>query len=605
MDNKYESIVAMAILTVLILFPQLLSESSRAYYANILVFIIPAMAFVIGYVVLLRFVSTRMKTTLGILILSLLCWAIAEYLLGTTKVDGVIEPFTLKSNVFYFAGYAAILLAMGSRYKNAKDNLNLTYTALLMFLVSIAAIFSGLYFYSEFNSAFNTGVVRYTLIYLVLDLMIVLFSTLYFIYDNKGAEFLLWGWVLMSGAFFFFGDFFYGMLTIKGQYSTGSLPDILYSLGYASFIPAFLSLATARSASFKDVEERYFSLFNHTGAPTIMIDKNSTILLTNPQFNNLMGYENEEIINKMKWSNMIDLKDRKPTVLMLNRMRNVKTLKPFTREAQVHTKTGETHYTSLTFSFIPNSEFIVVTIFDLTDRKKLEVELKKINEDLQNFTFTVSHDLKEPLRNISSLATYLKRDYSDKMDKDGVEFLNMLVSSVSTMSQLVDDLLTLSRVGRKNVDFSFVDFNELINEVVKDIEKFIKERNAVVKCSNLPRALVQKTWMKQVFQNLIQNGIKFNDSPTPTIEIGYTNHNFYYEFSVKDNGIGIPKEYHERIFKLFEQLHPREEYGGTGAGLAIVKKIVKEHKGDIWLDSEEGKGTTIYFTIEKFFIGEE
>ena len=246
-----------------------------------------------------------------------------------------------------------------------------------------------------------------------------------------------------------------------------------------------------------------------------------------------------------------------------------------------------------------------MTIFDLTERKKLEVELKKINEDLQNFTFTVSHDLKEPLRNVSSLATYLKRDYSKSLDKDGLEFLNMLVASVSTMSQLVDDLLTLSRVGRKNVDFSFVDFNELINEVVKDIDKYIKERNAVLKCSNLPKALVQKTWMKQVFQNLIQNGIKFNDSPTPTIEIGYTNHNFYYEFYVKDNGIGIPKEYHDRIFKLFEQLQPREEYGGTGAGLAIVRKIINEHKGDIWVESEEGKGTTFYFTIEKFFIGED
>ncbi|HOP09761.1 MAG TPA: PAS domain S-box protein, partial [Candidatus Methanofastidiosa archaeon] len=419
---------------------------------------------------------------------------------------------------------------MGTRYKEIKDNLNVTYVALFTFLVAIVAVFSGIYFYSTYYTQFSDDIVRMTLVYIFLDLGIVLLSSLYFIHDKKRNECLLWCWVMIGGIFMLLADFSYGVYQLNGTYTVGSLPDMIFCFAYAAFIPAFLSLVTPQSASFKDVEERYYSLFNHTGAPTIMIDKNTTILLTNPQFNELMGYEREELIGKMKWSSMIDVKDRKPTFLMLSRMRNVKTLKPFTREAQVRNKNGDTLFTSLTFSFIPNSEFIVVTIFDLTERKKLEVELKKINEDLQNFTFTVSHDLKEPLRNVSSLATYLKRDYSNKLDKDGIEFLNMLVASVSTMSQLVDDLLTLSRVGRKNVDFSFVDFNDLIGDVIKDIEKYIKEKNAVIKYSNLPKALVQKTWMKQVFQNLIQNGIKFNDSPTPTIEIGYTNHNFYYEF---------------------------------------------------------------------------
>ncbi len=261
-------------------------------------------------------------------------------------------------------------------------------------------------------------------------------------------------------------------------------------------------------------------------------------------------------------------------------------------------------YCSVTYSFVPRSDLVVITIYDLTQRKKLEMELKKINEDLQNFTFTVSHDLKEPLRNISSLATYLKRDYEDKLDEMGVEFLGMLVTSVGTMSQLVDDLLTLSRVGRKNLDFSFVDLNTLIDDVRTDIEKLVTERNADIVYKDLPKAMVQKTWMKQVFQNLITNAIKFNKTERPTIEITCEDHDFYLEFRVKDNGIGIPPEYHDRIFKLFEQLHPREEYGGTGAGLAIVKKIINEHKGDIWIESEVGVGTTFIFTIEKFFIGE-
>jgi len=605
MENKYESIIAMVLLSILILFPQTRSETSKEHYTQLLVFIVPLLGFIIGYVVQLKFVSHKLRGTLGILILALLSWAVAEYLLGTTDANNTIAAFTLESNVFYIVGYVLVLFAMMTRYKKIKGRVNLTYTSLLFFLVAILGIFLGVYLYSEYYDQFSSEVMQYSILYLILDLMIILFSALYFIHELGTKECLLWGWILLGGLFMLSADFLYGVFFLNNNYYIGSLPDVLFCFAYVSFIPGFLSLATAQSASFKDVEERYFSLFNHTGAPTIMIDKNTTILLSNPQFNDLIGYEKEEMIGKMKWSHMIDVKNRKPIFLMLNRMRNVKTHKPFTRDAQIHNKNGETLYTSLTFSFIPNSEFIVVTVFDLTERKKLEVELKKINEDLQNFTFTVSHDLKEPLRNVSSLATYLKRDYSKKLDKEGIEFLNMLVASVSTMSQLVDDLLTLSRVGRKNVEFSFVDFNDLINDVIKDIENYIKEKNAVVKCSNLPKALVQKTWMKQVFQNLIQNGIKFNESNTPTIEIGYTNHNFYYEFYVKDNGIGVPKEYHDRIFKLFEQLQPREEFGGTGAGLAIVKKIVKEHKGDIWLESEEGKGTTFYFTIEKFFIGED
>jgi PAS domain S-box-containing protein len=578
-------------------------EYSEAYVEATL-FFAPLIGFVIGYYVMLTYANETLTRIMRPIILALVLWSMAEFMWSLLQDGDAVVAFPEWAEALYFLGF--LLLAYGLLAKireYAQSFKGRDYLLSTIISVGLCAFVTYyLYGYKGISLAEEAGYL--TIAYIAIDGIILFLSLLYTMASSRERDEPFWLYITAFIVITLAADATYAIETIDPEYIIGELSDTLYILSYGMLSLAFITFSGKESATLKEVEARYYSLFNHSGAPTIMANEENVVLLANQQFEQLTGYEKEDILGSMRWPDFVDAKDRKGILLMLNRMQNVGTSTPLTKELILHTRSGDTMYCSVTFSFVPHSDLVVITIYDLTQRKKLEMELKKINEDLQNFTFTVSHDLKEPLRNISSLATYLKRDYEDKLDEMGVEFLNMLVTSVGTMSQLVDDLLTLSRVGRKNLDFSFVDLNALIDEVRTDIEKLVTERNAKIVYSDLPKAMVQKTWMKQVFQNLITNAIKFNKTEQPTIEISCEDHDFYLEFRVKDNGIGIPPEYHERIFKLFEQLHPREEFGGTGAGLAIVKKIINEHKGDIWVESEVGVGTTFIFTIEKFFIGE-
>ncbi|RZN46771.1 PAS domain S-box protein [archaeon] len=593
------------ILLALIILPYQFNFSYEALYTDALTFGLPFFMFIAGYVVIVNYSVRALKRSMGILVFAPIPWALAEVLWALTNNDGEVLAYSLSFDVFYLLGFAILVVALVTAYPVLRQYVKARAQAIALCITMIATVALGYYFLGYRGESIDGQTMRMTAIYLVFDLAVLFFALSYTWATIKHRLSPFWAWLLVFTLVTIAADTLYGIRALEGTYAPYALPSMLFNAAYAALLVGFLSFVDVRSALLRDVDERYYEIFNHSGAPTIMADGAHNVLLANQQFEQMTGYEEKEVTGEMKWPELVDAKDRKSILLLLNRMENVGTKKPLTRELNLHTKDGSALCSSVTFSFIPETDLIVITIFDLTERKKLENELKRINEDLQNFTFTVSHDLKEPLRNISSLATYLKRDYQDKLDDMGNEFLDMLVNSVSTMSQLVDDLLTLSRIGRKNVDFSFVDINNLINEVLGDIQNYVKERNAEVRYENLPKAMVQKTWIKQVFQNLITNGIKFNDSPQPTVDITYKDHNFFYEFIVRDNGIGIPQEYKDKIFKLFERLHSTEEYGGTGAGLAIVKKIVKEHRGDIWVESEEGSGSTFHFTIEKFFIGGE
>lgn len=573
-------------------------------YVEIALFLAPLLGFVIGYYVMLTYADETFKHLMRPLILALILWAMAEFMWSVLHSQNTEVHFPVAAEALYLLGFLLFTYALIKALKPYTASIPAKRYVAPACVSAALGIGVAWYLFSVRGVPLGEDAGYITLLYLCLDAVILFLTLVFAVSSDRGRAEPFWWYLVAFIIITLAADATYGIESVDTEYLLGEMSNSLYILSYGMLLLAFITFSSKEASTLRQVEERYYTLFKHSGAPTIMANTDNTILLANEQFEELMGYGKEDILGKMKWPDLVDAKDRKGILLMLNRMQNVGTGKPLTRELMIHKRTGETMYASVTFSFIPGSDLVAITVFDLTQRKKLEMELKKINEDLQNFTFTVSHDLKEPLRNISSLATYLKRDYEGQLDEMGVEFLSMLVTSVSTMSQLVDDLLTLSRVGRKNVDFSFVDLNALIDEVRQDIEKIITERNAKIVYHDLPKAMVQKTWMKQVFQNLITNAIKFNRTNEPTVEIACEDHDFYFEFRVKDNGIGIPAEYHDRIFKLFEQLHPREEYGGTGAGLAIVKKIIKEHRGDIWVESEEGVGTTFIFTIEKFFIGE-
>jgi PAS domain S-box-containing protein len=240
---------------------------------------------------------------------------------------------------------------------------------------------------------------------------------------------------------------------------------------------------------------------------------------------------------------------------------------------------------------------------DISERKKAEAELNqkseelaRSNQELEQFAYVASHDLQEPLRMVNSYVQLLSNRYKDKLDKDANEFIAFAVDGSNRMRALIQSLLEYSRVNRAK-PFERIDTNEVVKEVEHDLKNIITENNAVIKIENLPVIVGDTVLIGQLFQNLIINAIKFRGVDNPEIIISGKKINNEYLFSVKDNGIGIKKEYFEKIFTIFQRLHGADKYPGTGIGLAICKKIVARHGGKIWLESEPGKGSTFYFTI--------
>jgi signal transduction histidine kinase len=224
-------------------------------------------------------------------------------------------------------------------------------------------------------------------------------------------------------------------------------------------------------------------------------------------------------------------------------------------------------------------------------------ELERSNQELQQFAYVASHDLQEPLRMVAGFTRLLERRYKDKLDQDAREFINFAVDGAVRMQKLIDDLLTYSRVGMHNIPFEPADCNRLLDQAITNLRVAIEESQAVITSSNLPTATCNGSQMVQLFQNLLSNAIKFRGAETPRIRIAAEHRDSEWLFSFRDNGIGIDPHYKDRIFQIFQRLHSRDEYEGTGIGLALCMKIVELHKGKIWMESEEGKGATFYFTL--------
>ena len=234
------------------------------------------------------------------------------------------------------------------------------------------------------------------------------------------------------------------------------------------------------------------------------------------------------------------------------------------------------------------------------DLRQLNLELQRSNADLKNFASAASHDLQEPLRTIGSFVQLLEMENEEKLDEDSKEYMSLITEAVQRMSTLIQAILTYSKVGKKEFIFKKVRPKAIIDQNIQDLSVKIQERNAEIILQPLPDTIMaEPTQLSIVFYNLINNGIKFNTSEKPAVEIDCQERDGDYLFSIKDNGIGIDPKNHEKIFEIFKRLHRKEEYKGTGIGLASVRQIVEKHGGEIWLESELGKGTTFFFTIPK------
>ena len=241
---------------------------------------------------------------------------------------------------------------------------------------------------------------------------------------------------------------------------------------------------------------------------------------------------------------------------------------------------------------------------ELAERKQAEEqrmlllqELEHANEELKNFGYVVSHDLKAPLRAISSLANWISTDYADKFDSEGREHMHLLISRVYRMDALIDGILQYSRVGRVKETIIAVDLNRMVREV---IDLLAPPKNIAVSIVNsLPTVMTEPTRIQQVFQNLLSNAIKYMDKPEGKIRIACVAEGTQWKFSISDNGPGIDQQHFDKIFQLFQTLAPRDRVESTGVGLALVKKIVEMYGGHIWLESTVGRGSTFFFTLPR------
>jgi light-regulated signal transduction histidine kinase (bacteriophytochrome) len=233
------------------------------------------------------------------------------------------------------------------------------------------------------------------------------------------------------------------------------------------------------------------------------------------------------------------------------------------------------------------------------DRTK---ELEKLNAELISFVYIVSHDLQEPLRKVSIFGDRLKLKYSSMLDKQGKDYIERMQKSSRRMQSLINDLLDYSRVTTQSEPFTQVNLNNIVKNVLYDLEVLIEKTNAKVKIEKLPVVSAISIQMHHLFQNLISNAIKFHKPDIiPIIKIyeKKIEKNNFYTIIVEDNGIGIDKDYYDKIFGVFKRLHSKDQYEGSGIGLAICKKIVDRHGGNIYISSEKGKGSTFSISLPK------
>lgn len=229
--------------------------------------------------------------------------------------------------------------------------------------------------------------------------------------------------------------------------------------------------------------------------------------------------------------------------------------------------------------------------------RKLNDELVRSNSDLQQFAYVASHDLQEPLRMVASYTQLLARRYKGKLDADADEFIGYAVDGANRMQRLIQDLLAYSRVSTRGQAFEPVPVGAIVAQALDNLRGAVEESRAVVTRDPLPTVMADETQLLQLFQNLLSNAIKFRGGQPPRVHVSAARHDTEWQFSVRDNGIGIDPQYADRIFVVFRRLHNITEYPGTGIGLAICKKIVERHGGRIWVESQPGKGATFYFTV--------
>ena len=251
--------------------------------------------------------------------------------------------------------------------------------------------------------------------------------------------------------------------------------------------------------------------------------------------------------------------------------------------------------TSLKYVVQKERNYIIAVARDITERKLAEEKQTEFIQELRDFAYIVSHDLKAPLWGIKTLADWISADCADKLDDNGKEQIRLLMAQVERMHNLIDGVLQYSRVGRTREQDVHVNLDSLVPDV---IDMVAPPQNITITIENsLPVVKCEETRIRQVFENLLSNAVKYMDKPEGKIKIGCVEENGFWKFSVADNGPGIEDKHFERIFQMFQTLSPKDDFQSTGIGLTVIKKIVELYEGKIWLESKLGEGSTFFFTL--------